>query len=180
MMLNRQIWLRRICAIAVLLAVALMPVTDVGELRAQEHGGLQLTPLNPDFAEFWQEPPEHFYGYVPPPMDLSHLDAIPVETARGAATLPSSFDWRDTGKVTSVKDQNPCGTCWVHGTLAAVESKVLIEESTTYDFSEQNLACCTDPAWVYLIGNRCMGGGWSWLAADTLTKKGTRLEACQP
>ena len=25
-----------------------------------------------------------------------------------------------------------------------------------------------------------MGGGWSWLAADTLIKKGSRLEACQP
>ena len=113
-------------------------------------------------------------------MDLGHLDEISVDGARMAATLPSSFDWRDQGKVTSVKNQNPCGTCWVHGTLAATESRVLIKEGTSYDFSEQNLNCCTDPAWAYLIGNRCNGGGFSSLAADTLTKKGTRLETCQP
>ncbi|GAH64187.1 unnamed protein product, partial [marine sediment metagenome] len=83
---------------------------------------------------------------------------------------------------------SPFGTCWAHGTLAAVESKVLIDDNVPYDpsqhdFSEQNLVCCTDPSWVYLLNPpkyRCMGGGWSWLAADTLTKKGTRLEACQP
>jgi len=140
----------------------------------------RVAPINPDFLQFWENPPEHFYGYIPPPMDLSHLNEIPVEGAKTLVALPISFDWRTQGKVTSVKDQNPCGTCWVHGTLAAVESRVLIEESIPYDFSEQNLDCCTDPAWVYLIGNRCMGGGWSWLAADTLTKKGTRLEECQP
>jgi len=161
-----------------------LPAGEVeqGEADAQAGEMPELAPMNPDFAEFWENPPEPFYGYIPPPMDLSHLEEIPVERVMGFGILPSSFDWRTTGKVTSVKDQNPCGTCWVHGTLAAVESKVLIEESPVPDpdYSEQNLDCCTDPAWVYLIGNRCLGGGWSWLAADTLTKKGTRLESCQP
>jgi len=174
-------WLAGILSFILCLALVSSAV-GIGDLPAQAAEGLQLAPLNPDFLEFQENPPEPFYGYIPPPMDLSHLDEIPVERARGFATLPSSFDWRATGKVTSIKNQNPCGTCWVHGTLAAVESKVLIEESVSPqpDYSEQNLACCTDPAWAYLIGNRCMGGGWSWLAADTLTKKGSRLEACQP
>ena len=83
--------------------------------------------------------------------------------------------------VTSVKNQNPCGTCWVFGTLAAIESRVLIVDGVGHDFfSEQNVVCCTDPSWVYLNGNRCNGGGWSWLATDVLTKKGTRLESCDP
>jgi C1A family cysteine protease len=142
----------------------------------------QVAPLNPDFLDFIQNRPAQFYGYIPPPVDLRHLKNIPVHklAAEAQLTLPATFDWRTTGKVTPVKDQNPCGTCWLFGTLAAVESKVLIGESAAFNFSEQNVACCTDPSWVYLNNNRCNGGGWSWLAADTLSKKGTRLGACDP
>lgn len=142
----------------------------------------QVAPLNPDFLDFIQNRPAQFYGYVPPPVDLRHLRDIPVERPKTMAPLgyPATFDWRITGKVTPVKDQNPCGTCWIFGTLAAVESKVLIGESAAFDFSEQNVACCTDPSWVYLDNNRCDGGGSSLRATDTLSKKGTRLEACDP
>ncbi|MCK5654552.1 MAG: hypothetical protein KAH98_05385, partial [Dehalococcoidia bacterium] len=120
-----------------------------------------------------------FYGYIPPPMDLSHIGKTNALTAQSVShPADPSFDWRDTGKVTPVKDQNPCGTCWIFGTLSAVESRVLIVDGVEYDFSEQNVACCTDPSWVYLHDNRCNAGGLSWLATDVLTKKGTRLESC--
>jgi len=151
----------------------------------------QVAPLNPDFLDFIESRPAKFHGYIPPPVDLRHLKNIPVgepapeaqSTVESPLSVPATFDWRTTGKVTPVKDQNPCGTCWIFGTLAALESKVLIGESAAFDFSEQNVACCTDPSWVYLTKPpyyRCDGGGWSWLAADTLSKKGTRLEACDP
>jgi len=142
----------------------------------------RVAPLNPDFLDFIQNRPAEFYGYIPPPVDMRHLQDIPVERPKTVSPLssPATFDWRTSGKVTPVKDQNPCGTCWIFGTLAALESKVLIGESTAFDFSEQNIACCTDPSWTYLSADRCYGGGWSGLAADTLSKKGTRLEACDP
>ena len=180
MIYSRSKRVQIIGSIAILLAITLVPLVGMSDSPVQADEALRIAPINPAFLEFGENPPEHSYGYIPPPMDLSHLNEISVHGSRMAATLPSRFDWRDQDKVTSIKNQKPCGTCWVHGTLAAVESKVLIEESVTYDFSEQNLDCCTDPAWVYLIGNRCRGGGWSWLAADTLIKKGTRLEICQP
>ena len=141
---------------------------------------LHLAPLNLDFLDFLQQPSEPFYGYVPPTMDLSHLKEIPVQREQALQALPATFDWRTQGKVTPVKNQDPCGTCWLFGTLAAVESRVWIVEDVEYDFSEQNIACCTDPAWVYLIGNRCMGGGNSLKAMDVLAKKGTRLESDHP
>jgi len=143
----------------------------------------QLAPLNPDFLDFIQNRPTEFYGYIPAPVDMRHLRDIPVKRPKAMAPLsyPATFDWRTSAHVTPVKDQNPCGTCWIFGTLAALESKVLIQEGgAPPDFSEQNVACCTDASWVYLNSNRCMGGGWSWLAADTLSKKGTRQEACDP
>ena len=146
----------------------------------------QAAPLNPDFLDFIQNRPAKFYGYIPPPADMRHLKDIPVEkrVTMASLTYDPVFDWRTSGKVTPVKNQNPCGTCWIFGTLAALESKVLIQEGgAPPDFSEQNIACCTDPSWVYLTKPpkyRCNGGGWSSLAADTLSKKGTRLEACDP
>ena len=143
----------------------------------------QVAPLNPDFLAFVQNRPTEFHGYIPAPVDMRHLRDIPVERPKTMAPLsyPASHDWRTSAKVTPVKDQNPCGTYWIFGTLAALESKVLIQEGDSPpDFSEQNVACCTDPSWVYLESDRCDGGGWSWLATDMLSKKGTRLEACDP
>ena len=133
-------------------------------------------------------------GYMPHPFNLSHLKDIPVNRStkttytNSAASnqvvntygLPATFDWRTQNKVTSVKDQNPCGTCWIFGSLASLESKVYIQNSAAYDFSEQNVASCVDPSWTYLTGNKCNGGGDSFIATDTLVRKGTRLESCDP
>ena len=144
----------------------------------------QLAPLNPDFGAYWDNPPDEFYGYIPPPVDLSHLNKIPVQKAQASASsLPSSYDWRDYGKVTPVKDQNPCGTCWDFGATTVLESAVLIGENVTYDFSEQSVALCVDRSWVYLYDDwddPCNGGGWGWLASEVFIKKGSVLESCNP
>jgi C1A family cysteine protease len=144
----------------------------------------QLAPLNPAFGAYWDNPPDDFYGYIPPPVDLSHLNKIPVKKAQASASsLPSSYDWRDYGKVTPVKDQNPCGTCWDFGATTVLESAVLIGENVAYDFSEQSVALCVDRSWVYLYDDwddPCNGGGWGWLASEVFIKKGSVLESCNP
>jgi C1A family cysteine protease len=138
---------------------------------------------------------------VPRPIDLRHLDRLPVtaasrlqnEATAGAqatasgtqantatANLPATFDWRTQGKVTPVRNQSSCGTCWAFGTMAAFESRTWIQAGSQNDFSEQNLVCCSDPAWTYLTGRRCGAGGWDFIAVDTLIKKGARLESCDP
>ena len=148
----------------------------------------QLAPLNPDFVAYWESPLktsyDYNYGYIPPPVDLSHLDRLPVERLLAPTPeLPNSFDWRDFGKVTPVKDQDPCGTCWIFGTASVLESAVLMNESTEYDFSEQSVALCVDRSWYYLYddwNDPCMGGGWSWLATEAFIKKGAVPESCNP
>jgi len=186
MILNRDKKLKIICSLVMLAAIALTPSAGMSDLQAQEYDAFLLGPLNSDFVKFFEERPEPFYGYISPPMDLSHLDAIPAEGILKSGALPDSFDWRDQGKVTSIKYQLPCGTCWVFGTTSVLESAVLIGENTGYDFSEQSVALCVDRSWVYLYDDAdepcgiSHGGGWSWLAAEVLIKKGAVSESCNP
>ncbi len=50
-------------------------------------------------------------------------------------TLPESFDLRDVGVLTPVKDQRLTNTCWAFGSTAAVESSYLLNGSNLYDFN---------------------------------------------
>lgn len=51
------------------------------------------------------------------------IDIIPNEEKRTkAAALPSAYDSRDYGYVSSVKSQGRTGTCWAHAVMSAVES----------------------------------------------------------
>jgi len=58
----------------------------------------------------------------------------------GEATLPSSYDSRDYGKITSVKNQNPWGTCWSFATMSLLESSWLQQYGETLDLSERHMA----------------------------------------
>lgn len=115
--------------------------------------------LSPEFLR-WQEEQNlpssnntindglHQAGYIPFPVDLSHLaDNPPDESSpypnRKASSLPSAFDLRNvSGKsyVTSIKEQLPYGTCWAHAALGAMESNLLMQGLGTYNLSEMHLA----------------------------------------
>ncbi|MCD7781201.1 MAG: hypothetical protein LUG89_00660 [Methanosphaera sp.] len=53
--------------------------------------------------------------------------------------LPSSYDLRDEGYVTSVKYQGSGGNCWAFATLGTLESCILKATGLTYDLSESNM-----------------------------------------
>lgn len=53
--------------------------------------------------------------------------------------IPSSYDLRDYGWVSSVKDQMAGGSCWAFAAMAAAESAILKATNETYDFSEENM-----------------------------------------
>jgi len=177
---------------ALILAVgfSLVPALPAG---AQEPERFHVAPLNPDFLEYFEQPAtymappgEHPCGYIPPLFDLSNLSKTQAQGGLLMAPLgqpPAAFDWRDTGKVTSIKDQGICGTCWAFGTTSVLESKVLLGESTEYDFSEQSVVLCVDPSWVYFYDDStdpCNAGGSSFLASEVFIKKGAVLESCNP
>jgi hypothetical protein len=82
----------------------------------------------------------------------------PVEYPDGLsrAVLPTSYDARDDGLVTSPKNQGACGSCWAFASVGALESHLKaigLPEGSTYDYSEQQLVSCNSSQ----LG--CCGGG---------------------
>ena len=87
-------------------------------------------------------------------------------------SLPESYDLRDYGYVTSVKNQYSNGNCWAFAALASLESCILKATNQTYDFSEANMknlmSLYSDYGWNILPndgGSFAMATGYltSWL-----------------
>ena len=72
-----------------------------------------------------------------------------------------AFDWKDEGKVTPVRDQGGCGSCWTFSTTAALESHYMINfdidaREQDIDMSQQELLDCAYGPYYDNYG--CMGG----------------------
>ena len=78
---------------------------------------------------------------------LSHRSAVLSE-----GDIPESKDWREEGKVTGVKDQASCGSCWTFGAVGPVETNYAIRTGKRKSFAEKEYLDC-----VYNY-NGCNGG----------------------
>lgn len=76
----------------------------------------------------------------PGPEVESDLTSGYAAYAGRAAAYPSSYDAREAGLITSVKDQHPFGTCWAFGMAAVMETSLLSQNKGTYDLSEEHLS----------------------------------------
>jgi C1A family cysteine protease len=135
-----------------LLTVGLLPDSAVRatgpEVAAGLAGHVPLPSEAPAMRMAPQRPPTRESlprgrGFIPPSMDLSHLTGqqMPEGTAV-LESLPPVWDWRDAGKVTDVWDQGSCGSCYAFATNAGFESKILIDNDTTLNISENHAKEC--------------------------------------
>ena len=90
--------------------------------------------------------------------------------------VPCKKDWQSLGKVTSVKDQKNCGSCWAFAAAAAVESAYLINYANYLNLSEQELVSCATSSW----GNFGCSGGWPHKAMDYIIKNRIHRESNFP
>ena len=77
---------------------------------------------------------------------------------------PSSFDWRNQGRVSAVKDQASCGSCWAFATVANLEGLYYENKGVMKTFSEQMLVDCDTK------DSGCNGGlmqyAFNWLKSN--------------
>uniref|UniRef100_A0A182JY56 Cysteine proteinase n=1 Tax=Anopheles christyi TaxID=43041 RepID=A0A182JY56_9DIPT len=74
------------------------------------------------------------------------------EDVAGVDDMPRSFDWRDYGAVTEVKNQGSCGSCWAFSAVGNVEGLHQIKTKKLESYSEQELIDCDK------VDNGCGGG----------------------
>jgi len=115
------------------------------------------------------------------PIDNSYLRSKNM-VALENVTLPTSVDWNAAGKVTPVKDQGQCGSCWAFSTTGSVEAAYAIEQNTSpISLSEQELVDCSsaqgnqgcngglmDQAFTFIISNGglCTESSYPYKAVD--------------
>ena len=121
--------------------------------------------------------------------------AASAQPMRAASALPSKYDLRDYGLVTSVKNQAAARNCWSFAAIASLESSYIKQgygTASDTDFSEAHLVWfaqrqrttdLSDP--TYGDGLNCekpfeKGGNWQRVAATLMRGVGLQLEKNAP
>jgi len=97
-----------------------------------------------------------------------------VSHARTEKPIVGDVDWTAQGKVSAVKNQGSCGSCWAFSAVAAIESSLLISGRTEL-LSEQQLVDCSRA-----YGNQGCSGGWMDSAFQYIIDHGITTQAEYP
>jgi C1A family cysteine protease len=161
---QRRTILRRVVYGLILMAAVSVLVMELPRTSYTQTGenGPRMAALNPAFVDYMNARARGLVvtrtaqgrglGLIPSPHNIPAEATRPLVQAGAMAALPASYDLRNLSKLTPVKDQGNCGTCWAFATYGSLES--YFEPGETLDFSENDLACNHGFDW-----DKCNDGG---------------------
>lgn len=125
---------------------------NVKDFEAEEEKNLGLDYDVNEFTDWTDEELRRMVvdrTHVEEHFDMSRYEGSYLETG---IQRPASIDWRDQGKLTPIKNQGQCGSCWAFATVASVEAQHAIKKGQLVSLSEQEMVDCDDK------NNGCSGG----------------------
>ena len=184
-----------------LLALSVQAVFALKESGTDTDSGvISEAPMNPEFIEYQNafQPLEWLkktlsndqLGVIPEPADKTHLKGkkvskkaleaevqgisdVPTENAGEIVSAPATYDLRTAGRVSPVKNQGSCGSCWAFASYGSLESEVL--PGQMFDFSENNLKNTNG-----FDGYACSGGNSEMATAYLVRWSGAVAESDDP
>ncbi len=130
---------------AVSMLVIDLPRTSYTQTQASDVP--QRAPLNPAFVEYMnarargqvvtQTADGHPLGLIPSPHYIPVQAQESLLSAGVLAALPAAYDLRTQSKLTAVRNQGNCGTCWAFATYGSLES--FYKPGEAFDFSENDM-----------------------------------------
>lgn len=78
----------------------------------------------------------------PSPPPIHHPSHIVNPTPQQLRNLPNSFDWRERGVVTSIKNQGSVGSCWAFSTVGNLEGQWALAGHALTSLSAEQLVDC--------------------------------------
>lgn len=144
-----------------------------------------LAPRNPALADYvsqaaiasLQSNDTHAFGLKPTPLKLSHNKSRTALPGRYSLleAFPSSYDLRtqDPARLTAVRSQGGCGSCWAFASYGSLESCLL--PGQLFDFSENHMKNTHSFDWT-----SCQGGN-HWISTAYLARwSGPVAESSDP
>ncbi|MDP1845369.1 MAG: C1 family peptidase [Candidatus Moranbacteria bacterium] len=121
----------------------------------------------------------HSLGLIPSPLRSDNAPVKDKDSLESSQVnregFPASYDLRSLGRVSSVKDQGNCGSCWAFATMGSLESHWLTLGGSESNLSENNLKECHNFEW-----SPCDGGNMEIATSYLSQNDGPISEANDP